>query len=65
MTEDKMDADGKALPKPVALTSDQVQRIAAGAAAVLPRGTTFPPSWVGKQLMATMIEATTMVQSVG
>ena len=36
MSKNETDKDGKALPKPVTLTPEEVQRVAAGAAAVLP-----------------------------
>jgi hypothetical protein len=36
MLKHKTDGDNRALPKPVALTPEQVQEVAAGAAAALP-----------------------------
>jgi hypothetical protein len=37
MSKHKTDKEAKILPKPVALTREQVQQVAAGTAAVLPR----------------------------
>jgi hypothetical protein len=36
MCKDEMNGNGEALPKPITLTPEQVQQVAAGTAAVLP-----------------------------
>jgi hypothetical protein len=46
MSKHQTDADGKALPKPIALTPEQVRQIAAGTAMALPISV-IPPSWRG------------------
>jgi hypothetical protein len=46
MTNCNMNEDAKVLPKPIALTPEQVQQVAAGTAAALPSGVK-PPIVIG------------------
>lgn len=42
MSKHETGADGKVLPKPISLTPEQVQQVAAGTAAALPPGVKPP-----------------------
>jgi hypothetical protein len=55
MSEHNLNEDLNVLPKPIALTPDQVRRVAAGTAAALPVSV-IPPSWRGN-LPAPVLEA--------
>ena len=55
MSEHNVNGDLNVLPKPITLTPDQVHRVAAGTAAVLPVSV-FPSSWRGN-LPAPVLEA--------
>ena len=47
MSEHNLNEDLNVLPKPIALTPDQVRRVAAGTAAAFPVSV-LPPSWRGR-----------------
>jgi hypothetical protein len=55
MSNCNLNEDTKVLPKPIALTPEQVRRVAAGTAAALPVSV-IPPSWRGN-LPAPVLEA--------